>query len=64
MRRPFLINDLKAQELLLDRHKVYQILEQYEIPTPRYAVVRRDVELVPSMIIEEDIIYVREFSND
>jgi len=58
LRRPFLINDLKFQEVLLDRHMVYSVLQQHDIPVPRYAAVRRDRETVPSVIVEEDSIFV------
>ncbi|KAG9153489.1 hypothetical protein Leryth_018750 [Lithospermum erythrorhizon] len=41
--RPFLVNELQTQHLLHDRRKVYEQLEMYEIPVPRYAFVNREV---------------------
>lgn len=42
LRKPFVINDLKAQYALQDRAKVYQILSYYGIDKPRYAIMNRD----------------------
>ncbi|KAI3894278.1 hypothetical protein MKX03_001825 [Papaver bracteatum] len=42
LRKPFLVNDLKQQHLLHDRRKVYECLEMYGIPIPRYALVNRE----------------------
>ncbi|CAA7031348.1 unnamed protein product [Microthlaspi erraticum] len=41
LRKPFLVNDLDPQYLLHDRRKVYEHLEMYGIPVPRYACVNR-----------------------
>ena len=35
LRKPFLINDLKKQHDILDRRKVYKILQDHDIPAPR-----------------------------
>ncbi|XP_073294018.1 inositol hexakisphosphate and diphosphoinositol-pentakisphosphate kinase VIP2-like isoform X1 [Primulina huaijiensis] len=42
LRKPFLINELEQQHLLHDRRKVYERLEMYGIPVPRYALVNRE----------------------
>ena len=41
LRRPFLINDLQTQVDLQDRTKVYQILNDNNIDTPKYIVCNR-----------------------
>ncbi|XP_010551872.1 PREDICTED: inositol hexakisphosphate and diphosphoinositol-pentakisphosphate kinase 1-like isoform X1 [Tarenaya hassleriana] len=43
LRKPFLVNELEPQHLLHDRRKVYEHLEMYGIPVPRYACVNREV---------------------
>jgi len=40
--RPYLINDLRQQRLLLDRRAVYRRLRQVGIPVPRHVVADRD----------------------
>lgn len=47
-RPTFLINDLAAQHLLLDRRHVYNTLLEHGIPVPRHCVVDRD-GCVPSL---------------
>ncbi|PSR87646.1 Inositol hexakisphosphate and diphosphoinositol-pentakisphosphate kinase [Actinidia chinensis var. chinensis] len=42
LRKPFLVNELEPQHLLHDRRKVYEHLEKYGIPVPRYALVNRE----------------------
>ncbi|OVA09092.1 Histidine phosphatase superfamily [Macleaya cordata] len=42
LRKPFLVNELKQQHLLHDRRKVYECLEIFGIPIPRYALVNRE----------------------
>ena len=42
LRKPFLINDLKKQHDILDRRKVYKILQDHDIPAPRSHLVDRD----------------------
>ncbi|XP_021771087.1 inositol hexakisphosphate and diphosphoinositol-pentakisphosphate kinase VIP2-like isoform X2 [Chenopodium quinoa] len=42
LRKPYLINELEPQHLLHDRRKVYDRLEIFGIPVPRYALVNRD----------------------
>lgn len=42
LRRPFLVNDLKMQQLLLDRRTVYKILQEHHIPVPHHIIVDRD----------------------
>ncbi|KAJ8546082.1 hypothetical protein K7X08_018665 [Anisodus acutangulus] len=43
LRKPFLVNELEPQYLLHDRKKVYERLEMFGIPVPRYACVHREV---------------------
>eukprot|EP00499_Haloplacidia_sp_CaronLabIsolate_P011359 CAMPEP_0196773430 /NCGR_PEP_ID=MMETSP1104-20130614/2759_1 /TAXON_ID=33652 /ORGANISM="Cafeteria sp., Strain Caron Lab Isolate" /LENGTH=338 /DNA_ID=CAMNT_0042143577 /DNA_START=8 /DNA_END=1021 /DNA_ORIENTATION=+ len=42
LREPLLINDVTTQRILLDRRKVYRLLEENGIPVPRHVVVERD----------------------
>jgi hypothetical protein len=44
MRRPFVVNDVFSQDLLLDRRKVYQTLQEHNVPTPTHIVVSRTLE--------------------
>lgn len=39
LRKPYMVNELKFQDALLWRHKVYDILVQHGIPVPKYYVV-------------------------
>uniref|UniRef100_M4C9X9 Inositol hexakisphosphate and diphosphoinositol-pentakisphosphate kinase n=1 Tax=Brassica campestris TaxID=3711 RepID=M4C9X9_BRACM len=60
LRKPFLVNELDPQYLLHDRRKVYEHLEMYGIPVPRYACVNRKVpnEEVDYFVEEEDFVEV------
>lgn len=60
LRKPFLVNELDPQHLLHDRRKVYERLEMYGIPVPRYALVNREVpyQELDYFIEEEDYIEV------
>lgn len=42
LRRPFCVNDLPSQTVLLERADVYKQLELAGIPTPRHLYARRD----------------------
>ncbi|GFO26087.1 inositol hexakisphosphate and diphosphoinositol-pentakisphosphate kinase, partial [Plakobranchus ocellatus] len=42
LRSPFIVNDLEMQFILQDRRKVYALMEENNIPHPRYAVLDRD----------------------
>lgn len=42
LRRPYLINDVHMQDLLLDRREVYAKLQASGIPVPRHVVVDRE----------------------
>ena len=44
LRKPFCINDLLGQKLLLDRRFVYAQLEKLDIATPRHVILNRDKE--------------------
>ena len=54
LRRPYLVNDLKAQYTLMDRKKVYECLQSEGIPVPRYACVERNDPTNPVNVIEHD----------
>ncbi|KAL7135752.1 hypothetical protein ABFS83_11G119400 [Erythranthe nasuta] len=60
LRKPFLVNELGQQRLLHDRRKVYERLEFYGIPVPRYALVNRESpnEELDYFIEEEDFVEV------
>ncbi|KAK3227754.1 hypothetical protein Dsin_007616 [Dipteronia sinensis] len=60
LRKPFLVNELEPQHLLHDRRKVYEQLEIYGIPVPRYALVNREVpyQELEYFIEEEDFVEV------
>ncbi|XP_073159203.1 inositol hexakisphosphate and diphosphoinositol-pentakisphosphate kinase VIP2-like isoform X2 [Henckelia pumila] len=59
-KRPFLVNELEQQHLLHDRRKVYELLEMYGIPVPRYALVNREYpnQELDYFIEEEDFVEV------
>jgi len=42
LRRPYLLNDLKMQRVLMDRRRVYDLLEEAGIDVPRHVFVSRD----------------------
>lgn len=42
LRKPFVLNDLEAQELLMDRRKVYDLLEASGIDVPRHVYLSKD----------------------
>ncbi len=54
LRRPYLVNDLEAQYMLMDRKKVYECMQSEGIPVPRYACVIRDDPKNPVNVIEHD----------
>ncbi|KAL0424328.1 UNVERIFIED_CONTAM: Inositol hexakisphosphate and diphosphoinositol-pentakisphosphate kinase VIP2 [Sesamum radiatum] len=60
LRKPFLVNELGQQHLLHDRRKVYERLEMYGIPVPRYALVNRDFpnQELDYFVEEEDFVEV------
>lgn len=60
LRKPFLVNELEAQHLLHDRRKVYECLERYGIPVPRYALVNREMpyQELDFFVEEEDFVEV------
>ncbi|KAJ4908320.1 Phosphoglycerate mutase-like family protein [Raphanus sativus] len=61
LRKPFLVNDLDPQYLLHDRRKVYEHLEMYGIPVPRYACVNRKVpnQDLDYFVEDEDFVEVK-----
>ncbi|OQS07556.1 inositol hexakisphosphate and diphosphoinositol-pentakisphosphate kinase [Thraustotheca clavata] len=42
LRQPIVVNDLSNQNLLMDRRDVYRVLEEHNIPSPKYIAVNRD----------------------
>ncbi|CAH8327924.1 unnamed protein product [Eruca vesicaria subsp. sativa] len=60
LRKPFLVNELDPQYLLHDRRKVYEHLEMFGIPVPRYACVNRTEpnQDLDYFVEEEDFIEV------
>lgn len=61
LRKPFLLNDIAFQKNLLDRQKVYNILEQNGIPTPRHVIYHDPIEYPEykqSLIENEDSVEV------
>ncbi|KAF9606267.1 hypothetical protein IFM89_024088 [Coptis chinensis] len=60
LRKPFVVNELAQQHLLHDRRKVYERLEMYGIPIPRYALVNRDTpnQEVDYFVEQEDFVEV------
>ncbi|KAL7604454.1 hypothetical protein Lser_V15G20588 [Lactuca serriola] len=60
LRKPFLVNELEQQHLLHDRRKVYECLESYGIPVPRYALVNREkpYQDLDYFVEEEDFVEV------
>ncbi|CAK8533547.1 unnamed protein product [Lathyrus sativus] len=60
LRKPYLINELEPQHLLHDRRNVYEHLERFGIPVPRYALVIREVpyQELDYFIEEEDYVEV------
>jgi len=42
LRRPYCLNGLREQRMLLDRSKVYEVLARERVPVPRHIVVRHD----------------------
>ncbi|KDP45465.1 hypothetical protein JCGZ_09714 [Jatropha curcas] len=60
LRKPYLVNDLEPQHLLHDRRKVYQRLEMFGIPVPRYALVNREFpyQELDCFVEEEDFVEV------
>ncbi|KAF7802928.1 inositol hexakisphosphate and diphosphoinositol-pentakisphosphate kinase 2-like isoform X1 [Senna tora] len=60
LRKPFLVNELEPQHLLHDRRKVYERLELFGIPVPRYALVNREFpyQELDYFIEEEDFVEV------
>lgn len=42
LRKPYLLNDLKMQRVLMDRRRVYDLLEEAGIDVPRHVFVSRD----------------------
>ncbi|KAL2487377.1 Phosphoglycerate mutase-like family protein [Abeliophyllum distichum] len=60
LRKPFLVNELESQHLLHDRREVYERLEMYGIPVPRYALVNREFpyQELDYFVEEEDYVEV------
>ncbi|CAH8568541.1 unnamed protein product [Schistosoma turkestanicum] len=53
LRKPYLVNDLESQYILMDRRRVYECLMREGVPVPRYAFVDRTSEN-PVKVVELD----------
>ena len=53
LRRPVLLNDLQQQQVMRDRQLIYEELARAGVPTPRYAVVKRDAHGATSSALQE-----------
>ncbi|CAA0820228.1 Phosphoglycerate mutase-like family protein [Striga hermonthica] len=60
LRKPFLVNELGPQHLLHDRRSVYERLEMFGLPVPRYALVNRESpnQELDYFVEEEDFVEV------
>jgi inositol hexakisphosphate/diphosphoinositol-pentakisphosphate kinase len=61
LRKPYLVNDVFAQNTLLDRRLVYRKLTEHGIPVPKHIIIDRDtlppgVEDPPGFIEHEDYV--------
>ncbi|KAJ8557135.1 hypothetical protein K7X08_002760 [Anisodus acutangulus] len=63
LRKPFLVNELEPQHLLHDRRKVYEHLEMFGIPVPRYVCVNREVPYQQLDYFEEEDDFVEVHGN-
>eukprot|EP00884_Botryococcus_braunii_P003822 jgi/Botrbrau1/13440/Bobra.0082s0044.1 len=60
LRKPYLINDIVMQDLLLDRRKVYQQLQDNGILTPAHIIVSRD-NLPPGQLDPEGFVETEDY---
>ncbi|BFZ18674.1 hypothetical protein BsWGS_21714 [Bradybaena similaris] len=58
LRNPFVVNDLEMQYVLQDRRKVYALMNENNIPHPRYAVLDRENDPECKAVETEDSIEV------
>ncbi|GFP79282.1 inositol hexakisphosphate and diphosphoinositol-pentakisphosphate kinase 1 [Phtheirospermum japonicum] len=60
LRKPFLVNELVQQHILHDRRLVYEKLERFGLPVPRYALVNREFpnQELDYFVEEEDFVEV------
>ncbi|KAF8567319.1 hypothetical protein P879_07978 [Paragonimus westermani] len=54
LRKPYLVNDLESQYVLMDRRLVYECLKREGVPVPRYACVSRKPGSPPVNVVESD----------
>ena len=54
LRRPFCVNDLASERLLLDRRGFYRKMTEHNIPVPRHVFVNRDDPSAEQVIVETD----------
>lgn len=58
LRNPFLINDLEMHNVLVDRRKIYEILESLSIDVPKHVFVVRESGVEDTNVIEEHDDYI------
>ena len=58
LRKPYLVNDLESQYILMDRRRVYECLKREGVPVPRYAYVDRSNGLSTKVVEYDDSIEV------
>ncbi|PAA72670.1 hypothetical protein BOX15_Mlig018866g1 [Macrostomum lignano] len=56
LHKPYLVNDLRSQYILMDRQKVYRVLQERDIPVVRHAVYNWSAESESSSsgLVEQD----------
>uniref|UniRef100_A0A1I8GA60 Inositol hexakisphosphate and diphosphoinositol-pentakisphosphate kinase n=1 Tax=Macrostomum lignano TaxID=282301 RepID=A0A1I8GA60_9PLAT len=61
LHKPYLVNDLRSQYILMDRQKVYRVLQERDIPVVRHAVYNWSAESEsssPGLVEQDDSISV------
>jgi inositol hexakisphosphate/diphosphoinositol-pentakisphosphate kinase len=54
LRKPFLLNDLRMQRVMLDRREVYRVLLEAGVDVPKHVVLDRDDPKGPQHVLECD----------
>lgn len=61
LRRPFMVNDVTSQHVLLDRRSVYKVLRRSGVPVPPHIIVNREPPEYcdpPGFVEEEDSVEI------